>query len=316
VSFFLLFLTPDLMCIFPVLLIQIVVSINTVEIEFRSDGSIRVPHVIVQGLQGPFYEAVLTIDSHRVIDVRPHERYVDEISGLMFTENDPSVEFGDDRRDLVVTSYGDHETSVTIGIGPGSFVLQRYGAISVIRNVEHYNGTLVLGELSARLFNDSCVPGSIASFPYHARGSRSTVSIQQSVRTVIGRQTQNSTTGAVAIGGTSRRIITVPLSIAQRINRIILSSGAFPMGMVRDQFVNCYPEEVLNILPELVVRFAASGDFVILYPEDYVVFENDECSLRIGIPLSEYWESRFDPLRIPSINLHITSGQILICDSL
>lgn len=304
------------MRIFPVLLIRKVVSINTVEIEFRSDGSIRVPHVIVQGLQGPSYGAVLTIDSHRVIDVGPHERFEDEITGLMFTENDVSVEFGDNRRDLVVTSYGDHETSVTIGIGPGSFVLQRYGAISVIRNGEHNNGTLVLGQLSASLFNDSCFSGSIASFPYDAHDARATVSIEQSVRTVIGRQTHNRTTGTVTIGGTLGRIITVPLSIAQRINRIILSTGALPIGMVRDRFVNCYPEAILNILPELVVRFAVSGDFLILYPEDYVVFENDECSLRIGVPLSEYWESRFDPLRIPSINLHITSAQIFLCDSL
>ena len=272
------------------------------------------PHVVVAGLRGQTHEAVLTIDSNRVIDFGPNE-HARDITGLMFIESN-SVEFGDDRRDLVVTSYSDNATALTIGIGPGSYLVQRYGSVSVIRNSLNTSGSLIIGQLNAYFFYNSCVAGSIASIPYHTTGMRHTVNIHQSMRVTIGHFTQRVNNTSATIGGSFGRIITVPLTIADRIIEIISSTGAIPIGTMREKFGDCYPESVLNILPDIILRFSPSNDAVVLFPEDYLTFENGECSLKIRVPQSEFWESRFDPLRIPSINLHISDGRILVCDRL
>jgi|LauGreDrversion4_2_1035121.scaffolds.fasta_scaffold64268_3 hypothetical protein len=293
---------------------RLVLSFHTVEIHFRSDGSITIPYVVVAGLRSPTHEAVVTIDSHRVIDFGPNEQARD-ISGLMFIESN-SVEFGDDRSDLIVTSYSDDATALTIGIGPGSYLVQRYGSVSVIRNSLNTSGSLIIGQLNADIFNNSCVADSIASIPYHSTGPRHTVNIHQSMRVTIGNPIRRVNNTSVTIEGGFGRIITVPLTMADRIIEIISSTGAIPIGTMREKFGNCYPESVLNILPDIILRFSPSNDVVVLFPEDYLTFENDECSLKIRVPQSEFWESRFDPLRIPSINLHISDGLILVCDRL
>ena len=282
--------------------------VNNIDIQFKPDGSVVIPNVVVRGLIDPTHDALLTIAQYLGINVG--SRDIDsEITGEMIAENGFRVEPG--IAGIAVSPA--LNSRIYFGIGPGSALLNRYGSISVLKTSPN-NGSLIMGdsESSFRIF---CVPDSVISLPYHRMEWRFVVQMQYWLNFASGESTvhEQSNRFPSLISSSSDKMLTVPLSMADAIINIITGTGA--TSDTRGGFSNCSRESVIERLPVMQLRQSSSA--IVLYPDDYMTFddEGNECGFNFNIPDSRWADVTINPLRFPSVNVHITGREIFICDT-
>jgi hypothetical protein len=298
-------------------------SATTIPIQFRPDGSVVIPNITVPGLTNPTQDVVLWMGSNRIFHLGTHE---DEtlVSRAMMTENG----FRFDQDLWLTIEFGSRaHTWIEIGIGPSSDIASRYGAINVLRTSSN-NGSLILGGDDSRdHFQRSCVPDSITSIPFdysrdHVQqmefwlNSTTGGSVQHIPETRFINLFPVHTRFIYRSPLHTRKILGVPRTMANSIIDILIGTGAIPVTEDRLYFSNCSNETVISQLPEIVLQFPESR--FILYPEDYMTFNNarNECALNFEISSDRFNAPFINPLRFPFVNLHITRTEMLICDSL
>jgi hypothetical protein len=206
-------------------------------------------------------------------------------------------------------------TDITVGIGPGSAILNTHSRISLLRNRASNYGSLILNDSDASRFNSSCIPDSITHVPFHYRadhGMPHWVGVEY--RLVWQDQSTTLVNHMVPTRlGAESRALTLPAQLYDTIQRTMTSHGTFLNGT---DVSNCSRAILVERLPHISMTFPSSGSKIVLYPEDYLRFNesNVECRLNIfrSPPLSQTFS--FNPLMIPEVNIHISNNEIIVCD--
>jgi hypothetical protein len=206
-----------------------------------------------------------------------------------------------------------------IGIDPDSFMVQQYNEISVLRNISSDSGVLILNDTDGDQFNRSCVPETIVRIPLLSARFRAA---QMDYRLISQQDGENRQ--ALIMSETPRNptrlynpanLLTIPTALTSAIHDAIIASGTVRVGETTT-FDNCYFDSLSEQLPKIILHIRENGADLVLFPEDYVEYNRDanQCILKV---LGE--DSSHQPgvniLRIPNTNIHISSTEMLICDT-
>jgi hypothetical protein len=205
--------------------------------------------------------------------------------------------------------------AVTVGIGPGSHLVQTYGEVSIVKNYTSNSGLLMLGESTH--FNQSCVPGTISRIPVEHGPDGYRVGIEYRLNfphSEVDAIVENPFIPPSLSGDLSMLILPTILSSAFR---GFFSAFQVTSDSGRQVLTDCDPNTVFQGLPTLTLTLSAAR--IVLYPEDYMDFNSDrnECEFRLPMySIDDHPVLEFNPLLIPFVNVKITNQEIFICDTI
>ena len=300
---------------FLIFLISSFVKSSPIDLQINDDGFLFIPNGTVPGIFGypsidSGFNLMLSISSASRIHISPDYVHGSIYNGSIFTAN--GLLLTSARRPAILELDNvdvdcEDGNPVSVGIGPGSSLLESYGSISVLKN----SLQLIFGDNDLRVFNASCVEETIARLPFTHLSGLYTADIQYKSRR------GNS---AVSISGLVTGlgdVMTVPASIGLDIVRTILSTGAVRLASDSFIFTPCDCDRLLGILPSIEFHVNETGASIVVFPDDFMLFdvEGDQCSFKYAIE-GEYDQSMtFNPLMIPNVNVHIRNDEVIFCDS-
>ena len=309
---------PQLMCelLYVVLVGLTVSSPIAVNVHYTATGLPYLLDGVITGLSAQSQPVVhLGIGRASFIDLGSDVSSDETLTGEILTQNmitlcsgqNPASRYFADRDDTVVT----------VGIGPGSTPIDTYGTISMIRNGTTSGQMIFAGDFLA--FNESCVSGSVLRIPYNYTAHNAIHLIRLTFRlSFANRVITTDSTGPAGFGGNSR-IATLPYAFAVEISRLLVRSGASQVETNVYSFRNCNRDILLGRLPDLVLGIGENSGELVLGPEDYIHFDRREfenqCWFKFGVESVNTHVWLFNPLVIASVNVHITNGELFICDS-
>jgi len=202
--------------------------------------------------------------------------------------------------------------SSTIGIGPGSVLLEAGISIDFVRQSID-RGFLRLGGSEQEFIANGCLPDSITRMETFV--SENVFNPRVVTRVAVSLGENQIATNFVSYFHSDEFLLTMPqVWLAGMFALLPPQSGERLES--RTVFIDC--AETMQRLPIITLTFTAGG--LRLLPEDYTRRtgqEEDTCELLIG-QLPE-WEAegtiRFNPLLIPGINARSTENEIILCDS-
>ena len=221
-----------------------------------------------------------------------------------------------------------------LAIGHGSWILNQFGSVAVIRNAQNSTlGSLSLGS-SSRTFATSCVPGSLNTQRSCVPGSlntqrndplavderRSLLNLGTSERfTALTRQYIEFRFGTMRY---SPAVALVYPDLFTEINRFLTELGATidTNQQVRTTtlFRNC-TSDMVSRLPTMELRFYRGGPTIELHASEYVTRDDvsNTCHVLLEADNQSVWGPNWFtlfPFRIPSLNTRISKdGYMQVC---
>jgi hypothetical protein len=201
-------------------------------------------------------------------------------------------------------------------------LIDTHGPITILRNTSSSNrdGILILNNtFGLEQFNESCSPGSLARIPFVLDDRWPTDVTLHANWPSTGRQITGITSDHPTYidfswnADFSWGIFDLPRSIANQIYEIIANSGA---ALAHGIISNCSMESFINDLPDVQISFPRMNSTIIVFPEDYILFDprTNICDLNFIREDGAAW--RFDPLALPNVNVHVVGNDLFICDAI
>jgi hypothetical protein len=205
--------------------------------------------------------------------------------------------------------YVSPPSSSYIGIGAASALVQRVGAVAVIKGLTR-SAELVLGS-TMEYFNTTCVPNTLMSLNFSSDSLRITAKLIDGSGNQVGVFGDHQ----LVVDGPGSYRATVPSAMYGRIDEILIAGGCGrDSEILPARFSGC-SRAIIESLPS--IDFTTPVGSIVYFPEDYIDFNaaDNTCRLRVmrardGAALA------FSPLLLVDTNVRVTrDNQWSICES-
>ena len=222
----------------------------------------------------------------------------------------------------------EHRSVRYMNIGPGSPLMAHHGSISLLKNISSGNsGRLILNDVDAYRFNSSCDPESVYRIPYTYHigvGGHGFVNVTYEL---IPREADNDELNPENLFTVSQRatelhfmlgIVHLPTFLADEIFGALTATRTVQTGGSSFlRILDCDVESLIAQLPLIKLSFSSNGGHFPLYPDDYILFDEElrSCALLVGTVGPDIPSLGFNPLWIQNVNIHIERDHMRLCDS-